>query len=322
MDRDRLIEPLAAAAAALAGLETHEDPAELERVILVAWRAVDRSLRLRLRADPRAPEDLRMSALSADLPTTRVIEELRRLDAIPLELAGVLSELQRAARRLVDEPPRAADADIARRAVQRFRAELEAQRIAADAPAAGPAMVDAPPPDPATSAVAASAAAPSRRLVLGAAVALVLIALALLVGRGMERPFDEAVRAFRENRYEAAEPMFRQILADAPEHTTAMLYLARVYRREGRIEEAAELLRSAVRVDGRDPDVRRELGHLFLQLGRPAPAAEQYQLAVELDPEQTMNWIGLIHSLREDGDPRAETLLRDAPAEVRAALGR
>lgn len=322
MDREGLLAPLTAAAAALAEPDNHEDPAEMERVILLAWRAVDRSLRLRLRTDPRAGDDVRMSALSPDLSTMRVIEELRRLDAIPLELAGVLSELQRAARRLVDAPPRAADVGIARRAVQRLRAELEAQRIPVDAPAAVLAMVDAPPPDPTTSVVAAPANAPSRRLVLGAAVALLMIALALLVGRGMERPFDEAVRAFSENRYEAAEPMFRQILADAPEHTTAMLYLARVYRREGRVQEAAELLRSAVRVDGRDPDVRRELGHLFLQLGRPAPAAEQYQLAVELDPDQTMNWIGLIHSLRQDGDPRGETLLRDAPAEVRAALGR
>ena len=107
----------------------------------------------------------------------------------------------------------------------------------------------------------------------------------------------------------------------SPRDATAMLYLARSYRRAGDMPEAARVIRRAVALDGEDADVRRELGHLFLDLGRLPAAVAQYERALEYAPEDPLNWAALIRALRMQDDPRAEQLLRDAPEEVRAAVG-
>jgi thioredoxin-like negative regulator of GroEL len=57
-----------------------------------------------------------------------------------------------------------------------------------------------------------------------------------------------------------------------------------------------------------------------MDLGRPTAAAQQFDRARELAPENALNWIGLIRALRAAGDPQAEVWLERSPAEVRAAL--
>jgi len=56
-------------------------------------------------------------------------------------------------------------------------------------------------------------------------------------------------------------------------------------------------------------DVLREVGHLFMALGRPVPAAARYERAVQLQPDEKMNWLGLIRALRAAGDPRVDQLV-------------
>jgi cytochrome c-type biogenesis protein CcmH/NrfG len=66
--------------------------------------------------------------------------------------------------------------------------------------------------------------------------------------------------------------------------------------------------------------VRRELGHLLLSLNRAPAAAEQYRMAVELDPEEPLNWVGLVQALQHAGDASAEEWLRRAPAAAQAMI--
>jgi len=327
IDRGRVLQPIRETEDAIRRLSDYASANELGEAVVATWGAVDRALRRLLRGSPTAPDAVRLVALSpSELPTDRLIEALRREELISLRLAGLIHELSGAATRALRGEVRAADADLAQEAVVRLTEEVEEltgarERGAAPEPplvAVGPEPGGAPPP-----AVAASGAGPRVRSLtaIAAAIAgLALLALILVVVRPLDDRLKEGMAAFREGRDDDAELLFREVVESAPENVTAHLYLARIYRRDNQYQRAAEHLRAAAAVDPKDPDVRRELGHLFMDLNRPGPAAEQYRRALEAEPESVAGWIGLIRALRAMGDPSADEVLRRAPAEVRAAL--
>src|SRR5690606_31195186 len=117
---------LDAAAAAIDRLDEYRVPAELADAIEETQRAVDRALRLLLRADARAPDDLRLTALAPETPLDRVVAGLRQRGLITMELAGRLHELGQATERARAGDVRASDADIAREAVRMLRYEVGA----------------------------------------------------------------------------------------------------------------------------------------------------------------------------------------------------
>ncbi len=324
-DASRVLRPLDEAEHAIHMLEEYRTTEELGRAVVETWHAVDRSLRLLLRTDPDAPDALRLAALSpTELTLDRLLDALRRRDAISIELAGSAHELERAAARSERGDVRAADGDLARRVVALLRDEVTGRRRAE---AEEPPLVLAGPDEEAAGAEPESALPPerwagARRLTLAAAVVsvLVLIAFVFVLLRWFDDRMDNAVAAFAAGRLDEAEAAFQEILEDAPEDVTVLLYLGRINRRQGDHAAAADYLRRAARLAPRDPAVRRELGHLFMELERPAAAAEQYQRALEADPGDERAWIGLILALRSAGDPRAEELLRQAPPNVRAVL--
>ncbi len=315
----RALLPLDEAERAIRLLEEYRTPAELARAVHETWRAVEQSLRILLRSDHDAPDELRLAALSpAELPTTRLLDALRRDELISLELAGMAHELERAAARAEHGEIRATDGDLALQVVDRLRAGLTAPRPtpAAGAEAPGEAVEE---PAPAVPPERWSGARPLT--IAAAAVALlVLLVFFFVLVRSLDDRMDEATAAFAAGRLEEAEARFQAVLEDAPDNVTAHLYLGRINRREGDYGTAAEHLRAAARLAPDDPDVRRELGHLFMDLGRPRAAVDQYQRAVEIEPADERAWIGLILALRAAGDPRAESLLRQAPPEARAVL--
>lgn len=321
----RILQPIAEAQGAIQRLSDYETPAELAQAVEAVWRAVERSLRLLLRADVDAPEPLRLSALSpVEVPIPQVIESLRQRDRISMELAGIVHELERAVARAARGEVRAADADVARRAVARLDAEVRAR---GEQP-----MLDATRHvvENRVLRVTQAVPVPARRgarwrLVAGVGAVVVLAGIIALLmewaGRG-EEELTAGVTAFREGRLSAARTHFREALQEDPRSVTAHLYLGRIYRRERRYREAAEELRTAVELSPNDPDVHRELGHLFYDLEQYQPAIRHYQRAVELDPEASASWIGLIRALRAARDPREAEVMSRAPADVRAALSR
>ncbi len=332
----RVLRPLDEARGAIRLLDEYATPAELGGAVRETWRAVEQSLRLRLRADRESPDELRLAALSpTDLPVSRLLDALRRRDLISMELAGSAHELERAVSRAEQGEVRAADGDLARRVVQLVRSELPASmEEAAGAPVSGgvtvrrtdeeergltegePAEeVEATPPDRWPGA---------RRLrLLAAAVALlVLVMFIFVLVRSLDDRMEEATAAFAAGRLDEAEQLFEELLVDEPESVVVRLYLGRINRRQEDYEAASEHLRAAAREAPTDPYVRRELGHLFMDLDRPRAAAEQYQRALEVRPDDERAWIGLIVALRAANDSRAEELLRQAPPEVRAVLTR
>jgi tetratricopeptide (TPR) repeat protein len=330
MDRSAALQPLDEAAEPIRRLVEHQSLEELGRAVQDVAAAVERSLRL---AGP-AP---------ADLPLEKVVQSLRSRDRLSIETAGFIHQLAAAAERAGSGAVRPGDGGIAVHAVERLRADLsadpgiaagEAAGAAAGAPddRAEPAVhADAPAASPASPA-GPQRASPRRPPVargggrwvawVGAALALlVLIGLAWALAGGGDDDFDAGLAAFRAARWDSAAASFERVLENRPVDVTSMLYLSRAYRRQGRVQDAANVLREAARVAPDDAGVRRELGHLFMDLDQPASAVQQYERAVEYDAESAASWAGLVQALRAVGDPRAERVLDEAPPEVRASLG-
>jgi tetratricopeptide (TPR) repeat protein len=315
MDRSAALRPLDEAAGPIRELEEYRSDAELSSAIDAVAAAVDRALRLALRTDPAAPEDHRLSALSPDaLPQEQVVQSLRARDVISLETAGSIHELGAAAGRARSGASRPGDADLAARAVTTLRADL----------AAGVAE-----PEPVATTVPPDRATPPPKVQgsgrwmawLGAALALLFVlGLAWALAGGGDDDFDAGLAAFRAARWDSAAAAFERVLQERPVDVTTMLYLARSYRRQGRLAEAGDVLGEAIRVAPDDADARRELGRLYMDLGRPAEAIPQFERALEHDPDSAATWAGLIQALQAVGDPRADRLLDSAPPEVQRAL--
>jgi cytochrome c-type biogenesis protein CcmH/NrfG len=324
IEPNRVLKPLDEAEPALRSLTDYESPSELATAIETARNAVQRSLRLLLRADAGVSDELRLTAMSpADLPTDRLVEALRQRNLISIELAGMIHELERSVERIARGEVRAADADATRRTADRLELEVHAAaergiRGAAHGAVTTGALEDEPTPVPPP-----EAAGLRRWPFIVGTVAVGLLAIAAVVWlatRSGDSEMADALEAFQADRLDRAESGFRRVIEQDSQNVTALLYLGRVYRRQQRYEQAAGALQIAARVAPRDPDVRRELGHLFLALQRPRQAAEQFRQATELAPADSKNWIWLVRSLRAAGDPAADDMLRRAPPEARAAL--
>jgi Flp pilus assembly protein TadD len=329
IDADRVLRPLQDAGTAIDGLDTYDSPAALLDALRATWHAVERTLRLLLRADPGTPEDVRLSALSPELPLPDVVQSLRRRDLISMTVAGRVHELGQAVGRAESSGARPSDADLAHGVVYGLESEIRAlgRREEPRPPAAAAQAVADDDVVEETSPAAATGlrfqlGRPGRRSLLAAGIAgavlVAAVAAVLLLGGGSD--LEQGVAAFRDGRDGMAEQHFRAALQRDDGNVTARLYLARILRRQDRIQEAGDQLRTAVRLAPRDPAVRRELGHLLLSLNRAPAAAEQYRTAVELDPDEPLNWVGLVHALQRAGDPAADEWLRRAPSSAQAMI--
>ena len=320
IDAPRVLRPLSESGDAIDKLVTYERPAELAEALGVTWSAVERSLRLLLRSDPSVPESERLAALAPDdMPLAKLVEGLRQRNLISMELAGRVHELAQAAQRAASGDVRASDADVARTAVSDLRREVT---TAADSPiqeAAHHAVATGAVEEP-VQAVSAPTARP--RLVLGFLVLLVLGLVALEIYLFSHRGGNdaEAIAAFKQQQLGIAEQKFRQVVASKPDDIIALLYLARIYRREGRLASADTMLSEALHYAPDDPDVRRERGHLLMAAGQPTRAAVEYERAVRADPKARVNWIAWVQALRASNDPRVAEVIQRAPPDAQAEL--
>jgi tetratricopeptide (TPR) repeat protein len=316
MDAERVLRPLREQEAAIERLETYASAGDLADAIASVREALEQSVRLMLRADEGAPEEARLAALARGTSLDAVVTALRRRDRLSMELAGRLHEVDGIHTRLAaGGEARATDADAVLTAVRLLFQEVTT-------PTSAPARIGlTPPPELEEWHVPAEPEGRgglARTIGVGALVLVAVVAL-LLIRSGTD-PRAEAIAAFRAGDLDTARRGFEVMLGDDSVDITALLYLGRIHRRENRADEAAVVLRTAAERAPDDADVRRELGWLFLDLGRPESAAQQFEHARTAAPSDARNWIGLVRALRAAGDPRAEQVLRDAPPEARAAL--
>jgi tetratricopeptide (TPR) repeat protein len=319
IDSNRGLQPLQDAAPAIANLQDYESMAELAAAIQATHAAVQKSLRYLLRADKNAPDDLRLSALSPlELAPERLIPALRQRDLISLDLAHQIHELDQAAKRAEQGSVRAADGDHAMRVVDQLRAEIQAlgdrnmREVAHSTVAAGALdeVHEVPHMDAPRS---------RKHLLIPMLLGAIVIALALWVVL-RPTPTEQGVAQFNRGENAQAETTLKEVVEDDPGDAVAAYYLAALYRRSQRYEDAGRVLRRAIEKNPVDPFLREEMGNLFMSLDQPALAAKQFRIAQERDPEEPRYWIKLVGALRNAGDPDADAVLQRAPAEARAML--
>ncbi len=322
IDAGRVLQPLDAAGAAIEKLDSYRVPAELADAIEETQRAVDRALRLLLRADTRAPDDLRLTALAPETTLDRVVAGLRQRGLITMELAGRVHELGQATERVRAGDVRASDGDAARDTVAmlRYEAGAAAEPVRAAAHEAVTAHALAEPTHEVPTADAEDAAARSRQQLIAGALVLTVLAIAAAVLLTRADPLEEGIRAFEAGRTSVAEQELSRAVGEDSANVTALLYLGRIQRTDGRYADARRSLASAARRAPEDADVQRELGYLFLDLDAPRSAVDRFRRAQELEPESVAGWVGLVRALRAAGDPSAAEVLARAPAEARALL--
>ncbi|HSL69952.1 MAG TPA: tetratricopeptide repeat protein [Longimicrobiales bacterium] len=330
IDTARVLRPLNEAASAIDQLDEYQSTEELGSAVQTTWRAIDRTLRNLLRADPDAPDAVRLGALSpADLPLDQLIAALRTHNRISLQLAGMIHELDHSKRRLEQSAARPSDADHARKVVDVLRAEVNAYKdqpvLTASHHAVESGMMDLP-AHPVQRSVTGRGltflrSASARRWFAPAAIGagaliLLVVVIALLGG---DSNLERGIAAFEAQQWAEAERLLKEESED-PDNATAQLYLARVYRASQQYDRAADVLRTAAVRHPEDDDIQREVGKLFLDLYQPERAVTYLRKAQELDTEDRANWIWLVRALRAAGDPTSEEVLQSAPAEVRATL--
>lgn len=330
IEADRILEPVAPDAAPLRALREYDGPSALADALRATSEAIEQSLRLLLRADRGAAEADRMRAMSRqELPFADLLERLRARDRISISLAGTIHELRRSIESGGSfRSPTSADADRALEVVARLRREVRAlDDDDASVREAAHHTVASHPIAEETSEVPPDRGRRSRlvpAIVIGAAVLVLLLVMVATGGLGLAGgdALDDGVEAFREDDLTEAARHFREAVQDDASDPTPRLYLGRVYRRLGRHAEAGDQLEHAARLAPRDADIRRELGYLFLDLRSYGAAVRQFEQAVELEPAEEANWIGLVRAMRLGGDARAEATLARAPAAARALLAR
>jgi predicted O-linked N-acetylglucosamine transferase (SPINDLY family) len=94
-------------------------------------------------------------------------------------------------------------------------------------------------------------------------------------------------------RLEKAIKSVQRILKRQPNDHNAAQILSLLFVQSGRPESALPYLRMAVEAEPRASQYRNNYAHTLLQLGRYAEAAEQWQRAVEFDPQYGFGWLGL-----------------------------
>ncbi len=88
----------------------------------------------------------------------------------------------------------------------------------------------------------------------------------------------------REKNYDAAEKSFRSVLATDPENAGALNYLGYMYaERNIRLEEAQQLISKALDIDPDNGAYQDSLGWVYYWLNKLDQAADQLRLAVKVE---------------------------------------
>lgn len=323
IDVNRALQPLNEAERAIGQLQSYESSAELSDALQETNAAVQRTLRSLLRSDRGAPDDLRMAALSpSELAPDRLIPALRQRDLISLQLAGLIHELEQAARRANEGPVRASDADLGLRVVDQLREEVHryAERGDRDVRAVAHTAVATGALEEEPHVVPADGVSPKPMKLVAIAAGILVFALLIWGLFFRQSRMDRGVEAYQAGRFSEAQQIFQQEVDDDVANATAAFYLARLYRREKRYADAGKVLQRAVQEQPQDPILREEFGDLFMDWSQPSLAVKRYQEAIDIAPDEARTWVKLVRAQRAAGDPNADATLQRAPEEARALL--
>ena len=144
---------------------------------------------------------------------------------------------------------------------------------------------------------------------------------AIRVGRQLTKRWPRVQPAYyviaesyaRLGRWTMAERFYRQALAikQAPE---LLVLLSSVLRHLGRNDEAKKCLRKTLTVDPDNEEAHYNLGRIYIEQGKFAPAEKHLKRAIEIDPKYALAYAGLGELLagQKDRIKEAVSVLRKA----------
>lgn len=136
-----------------------------------------------------------------------------------------------------------------------------------------------------------------------------------------DQQLEAALQRHRKGDIEFAYQAYRQVLAQHPEHPTALHYLGLVAQQVGRSEDAARLLRRSSELNPQDPRVFNHLGQVVLAQGQAEEAIRYFERALAVDPHHADSLNNLANTLKARGALREaidlyHRALRSAPAST------
>jgi tetratricopeptide (TPR) repeat protein len=123
-----------------------------------------------------------------------------------------------------------------------------------------------------------------------------------------------AIQHHRADRLQAAEQIYRQILAVEPNHAHAWHLLGVIAHQVGKYEYAVEDIERAIGLNGTEAEFHNNLGGAYCALRRIPEAVACYRRALELKPDYAEAHYNLGNLLKEQGK------LEEAAACYRRAL--
>ncbi len=269
----------------VARLNAGNDKEDVAADIIEAWTAVETGLR---------------SLIGGSVLTGQtLIRELRQRQFLTLDQANALAEFHAARERAGSTSYAPTDSDInaARGAFLKLESGLmsaseSARRPANTTSAASSGPLAAPAyPSPAASTVDLRSlpARPARSAwivpVLGVAALIVIAGIAwyALAARGSSGAYDQGVVAYREGRREAAEGAFHKAALDQPNDPMPHVYLARMERERGNLNNANAEAVKAVQLGPANDAALRELASALFAEQNYDGARTFYTRAVQAD---------------------------------------
>ncbi len=272
----------------VARLSTSSDKEDLAADIIEAWSAVESGLR---------------SLIGGSVLTgPALIRELRQRQFLSLDQANALAEFHAARERAghTDYSPTDADINATRGAFLKLESGLMGDppsgalpitrgMVADGAPSVAATRLEVPLADPSPR-YDASIAQRNRRpswLVPVAGAVLLLVVLAgvwgAVAGRSSSGSYDQGVSAYREGRHEAAEGAFRKAALDAPADPMPHVYLARMERERGNLNNANVEAVKSVELGPTNGAALRELASVLFAQQNFDGARTFYTRAVRAD---------------------------------------
>jgi protein O-GlcNAc transferase len=123
-----------------------------------------------------------------------------------------------------------------------------------------------------------------------------------------------AIRQQQAGRLDEAENIYRQILAQNPNHADALNLLGMIESRKGRYSKAVELLNRAITINPAAAVNHNNLGNVFKRQNQLPEAIEEYRRAVQLQPDYAEAHNNLANALKDQNQ------LPEAIAEYRRAV--
>jgi protein O-GlcNAc transferase len=110
----------------------------------------------------------------------------------------------------------------------------------------------------------------------------------------LRQQLESGISHHQGGRLVEAEALYRQVLAQQPDHAEAIYLLGMVVAQSGRSDEAIGLIRRSIELNPNSVGAHYNLGIIFQGLGRPDDAIHAYQQAIRLKPDyvEALNNLG------------------------------